>query len=93
MFLEASLANSVDQDQTAPVGAVLSGSTLIASILNTIRTFWTLYPGLDQTICRGYQQMTLVTKVLSSHFSFVSISFNGVAKNIGFYKITSTILF
>ena len=28
------MANSVDPDQTAPVGAVCSGSTLFASILN-----------------------------------------------------------
>ena len=28
------LANSVDPDQTAPIGAVCSGSTLFASILN-----------------------------------------------------------
>ena len=28
------LANSVDQDQTPPIGAVCSGSTLFASILN-----------------------------------------------------------
>ena len=27
------MANSVDRDQTAPIGAVCSGSTLIASIL------------------------------------------------------------
>ena len=32
--LEASVANSVDPDQTAPIGAVCSGSTLFASILN-----------------------------------------------------------
>ena len=31
---EASMANSVDLDQTAPIGAVWSGSTLFASILN-----------------------------------------------------------
>ena len=31
---EASKANSVDPDQTAPIGAVCSGSTLFASILN-----------------------------------------------------------
>ena len=30
---EASLTNSVDPDQTAPIGAVCSGSTLFASIL------------------------------------------------------------
>ena len=29
------MANSVVQDQTAPVGAVCSGSTLFASILNS----------------------------------------------------------
>ena len=28
------MANSVDPDQTAPMGAVCSGSTLLASILN-----------------------------------------------------------
>ena len=29
------MANSVDQDQTAPIEAVCSGSTLFASILNS----------------------------------------------------------
>ena len=29
------MANSVDPDQTAPVGAVYSGSTLFSSILNS----------------------------------------------------------
>ena len=29
------MANSVDPDQTAPIGAVCSGSTLFASVLNT----------------------------------------------------------
>ena len=35
------MANSVDPDQTAPIGAVYSGSTLFASILNSsvIRVF------------------------------------------------------
>ena len=28
------MANSVDPDQTAPIGAVCSGSTLFASMLN-----------------------------------------------------------
>ena len=31
---EASVANSVDPDQTVPIGAVCSESTLFASILN-----------------------------------------------------------
>ena len=30
------MANSVDSDQTAPIGAVCSGSTLFASILNLL---------------------------------------------------------
>ena len=30
------MANSVDQDQTAPIGAVCSGFTLLAYILNTV---------------------------------------------------------
>ena len=29
------MANSVDQDQSAPIGAVCSGSTLFASVLNS----------------------------------------------------------
>ena len=29
------MANSVDPDQTAPIGAVCSGSTLFACILNS----------------------------------------------------------
>ena len=29
------MANSVDPDQTAPIGAVCSGSTMFASILNS----------------------------------------------------------
>ena len=29
------MANSVDPDQTAPIGAVCSGSTLFASLLNS----------------------------------------------------------
>ena len=29
------MANSVDPDQTVPIGAVCSGSTLFASILNS----------------------------------------------------------
>ena len=29
------MGNSVDPDQTAPIGAVSSGSTLLASVLNS----------------------------------------------------------
>ena len=31
------MTNSVDPDQTAPIGAVCSGSTLFASLLNSSR--------------------------------------------------------
>ena len=37
------MANSVDPDQTAPVGAVCSGSTLFASILNFVSNVWQLF--------------------------------------------------
>ena len=33
---EASMANSVNPDQTSPIGAVCSGSTLFASIFNLL---------------------------------------------------------
>ena len=33
------MASSLDPDQTAPIGAVCSGSTLFASILNSSVTF------------------------------------------------------
>ena len=36
MFKKASMANSVDPDQTAPIGAVCSGSSLFASILKLV---------------------------------------------------------
>ena len=40
------MENSVDPDQTAPIGAVYSGSTLFASILNSSVT---LFNYLQQT--------------------------------------------
>ena len=38
------MANSVDPDQTAPIGAVCSGSTLFASILNSSVMFGNFLP-------------------------------------------------
>ena len=38
-FEEASMTNSVDPDQTAPIGAVCSGSTLFASLLYSLVMF------------------------------------------------------
>ena len=37
------MANSVDPDQTAPIGAVCSGSTLFASILEFVSNFRQLF--------------------------------------------------
>ena len=41
------MTNSVDPDQTAPIGAVCSGSTLFASILKFIINVWQLFAGAD----------------------------------------------
>ena len=43
------MANSVDQDQTAPIGAVCSGSTLFAYILNSSVIVLILVNYLQQT--------------------------------------------
>ena len=45
------MANSVDPDQTAPIGAVCSGSTLFASILNLSEMLGNY---LQQTTSAGY---------------------------------------
>ena len=39
--------NSVDPDQTAPIGAVWSGSTLFASILKFVVNVWQLFAADD----------------------------------------------
>ena len=43
------MANSVDPDQTAPIGAVCSGSTLYASILNSSVKLGNYLQQLQQT--------------------------------------------
>ena len=49
------MANSVDPDQTAPIGAVCSGSTLFASILNSVSTVRQLFAADD--LSRRHFQM------------------------------------
>ena len=51
------MANSVDPDQSAPIGAVCSGSTLLSSIL-------------DSQVILGYylQQMTSADDIFRMHF-------------------------
>ena len=41
------MANSVDPDQTAPIGAVCSGSTLFASLLKFVINVWQLFAADD----------------------------------------------
>ena len=41
------MANSVDPDQTAPIGAVWSGSTVFASILNFVSNVRQLFAADD----------------------------------------------
>ena len=43
------MTNSVDPDQTAPIGAVCSGSTLFASILEFVINVWQLF-GAEEPI-------------------------------------------
>ena len=51
------MANSVDPDQTAPIGAVCSGSTLFASILNS-----------SVILCNYLQQTTSVDDIFRCLF-------------------------
>ena len=47
MFKKPLSQNSVDQDQTAPIGAVGSGSTLFASILKLVSNVRQLFAADD----------------------------------------------
>ena len=49
------MANSVDPDQTAPIGAVCSGSTLFACILKFTSNIRQLFAADD--LCRRHFQM------------------------------------
>ena len=57
-FLEASWSNSVDPDQTAPIGAVWSGSTLFAFLLKFIKN-----------VSKSMQQMTKQMTFSDAFFS------------------------
>ena len=56
------MANSVNPDQTAPIGAVCSGSTLFACILKFASNVWQLYAADD--FSRRHFQM---------HFFFLAL--------------------
>ena len=55
------MANSVDLDQTAPIGAVCSGSTLFASILNS------------SVILGNYLQQTTSAYDIFRYFFFLTL--------------------
>ena len=52
------MGNSVDPDQTAPIGAVCSGSTLFASILNSpvmLGNYLQQTTSADDTLMKPYR--------------------------------------
>ena len=55
------MANSVDPDQTAPIGAVCSGSTLFASMLNS------------SVMLGNYLQQQLQQTTFSDAFLFLAL--------------------
>ena len=60
------MANSVDPDQTAPIGAVCTGSTLFASILNS------------SVMSDNYLQLTtLADGHFQAHFFLGALRVNG----------------
>ena len=59
------MANSVDPEQTAPIGAVCSGSTLFASILNS------------SVMLGNYLQQTSAEDIFIFIYSFFSWHFKG----------------
>ena len=69
------MANSVDPDQTAPIGAVCSGSRLFASILNSsvmLGNFWQ-----QTTLSRHFQMyffMALYRLIGSSLFLAICLA-------------------
>ena len=69
------MANSVDQNQTAPIGAVCSGSTLFASILNS------------SVILGNYlQQTTSTDDIFRCIFFLGALRVNISEKIFGLYK-------
>ena len=64
------MANSVDPDQTAPIGAVCSGSTLFASILNS------------SVILGNYLQETTSADDISDAFFLGTLRVNSVSCDV-----------
>ena len=66
------MTNSVDSDQTASIGAVCSGSTLFASILN-----------LSVMLCNYLQQTTSADDILRCIFFLGALRVNSFIKAQG----------
>ena len=62
------MTNSVDPDQTAPIGAVCSGSTLFASILNS------------SVMLGNYLQQTTSADVIFQMHFFLALFTRGIWK-------------
>ena len=60
------MANSVDPDQTAPIGAVCSGSTLFASILKFGSNIRQLFAADDINRCIFFLALKGLNRVLLS---------------------------
>ena len=69
------MTNSVDPDQTAPIGAVCSWSTLFASILKFVMNVWQLFATEDfsrrnlQIIFAGISRVKILTYPISMSFN------------------------
>ena len=73
------MANSVNPDQTAPIGAVCSGSTLFACILKFASTVWQLYAADD--FSRRHFQMHFFLGALRVKCIIAQYVSNFVVKN------------
>ena len=71
------MANSVDPDQTAPIGAVCSGSTLFASLLNSsvmLGNYLQQTPSADDIfICIFLDALRVNLVCRSSHVRFITV--------------------
>ena len=76
------MANSVDTDQTAPIGAVCSGSSLFASILNLavmLGNYLQQTTSADDIFrCNFFLALSGFTHCILGNFSYKNISFLAV---------------
>ena len=68
------MANSVDPDQTAPIGAVCSGSTLFASILNLSVMLYMVHTNGE---CRALNQ-----RAKRRHFCLLFQKYHDLLSNV-----------